>query len=381
MVAALAIVSVRRGGRDAVVCRVARVLSGSDDAAGLLVRNAATPLFVLIVGAHLLLRAEREGAAARRLVGRAPGRRAVARRVRRFLVVRSRLLPLQRSRLHRRRRRVSGVGLPLGGDPAVRRRGLRGLRQIAKALASGGAGGACSGGMKKLLCVTMASCPTVSRANAVRTCCSTPTTRLTGTPGATRRSRAPATEEKPIFLSIGYSTCHWCHVMEHESFEDTAVAEALNRDFVSIKVDREERPDVDRVYMTFVQATTGAGGWPMSVFLTPDLKPFFGGTYFPPASRWGRPGFKDVLAEIARAWHDGAAALARVGRRRSSNGCARRPAATSRRPTGRLSPGPPRSRPVSPRSRRATMRVTAVLAARRNFRDRPSCCSCSMRTA
>ncbi len=111
-------------------------------------------------------------------------------------------------------------------------------------------------------------------------------------------------ESKPIFLSIGYSTCHWCHVMEHESFEDAAVAAALNRDFVSIKLDREERPDIDRVYMMFVQATTGAGGWPMSVWLTPDLKPFFGGTYFPPTSRWGRPGFIDVLAEIARAWKD-----------------------------------------------------------------------------
>ena len=115
------------------------------------------------------------------------------------------------------------------------------------------------------------------------------------------RARA---EDKPIFLSIGYSTCHWCHVMEHESFEDAGVAEALNRDFVSIKVDREERPDVDRVYMMFVQATTGAGGWPMTVFLTPDLRPFFGGTYFPPASRWGRPGFTEVLAEIARAWRE-----------------------------------------------------------------------------
>jgi uncharacterized protein YyaL (SSP411 family) len=109
-------------------------------------------------------------------------------------------------------------------------------------------------------------------------------------------------EDKPIFLSIGYSTCHWCHVMEHESFEEPGVAALLNRDFVSIKVDREERPDVDRVYMMFVQATTGAGGWPMSVFLTPALEPFFGGTYFPPESRWGRPGFKEVLAEIARAW-------------------------------------------------------------------------------
>jgi len=109
-------------------------------------------------------------------------------------------------------------------------------------------------------------------------------------------------ENKPIFLSIGYSTCHWCHVMEHESFENPAIAELLNRDFVSIKVDREERPDVDRVYMSFVQATTGSGGWPMTVFLTPELKPFYGGTYFPPASRWGRPGFSDLLGELARVW-------------------------------------------------------------------------------
>jgi uncharacterized protein YyaL (SSP411 family) len=111
-------------------------------------------------------------------------------------------------------------------------------------------------------------------------------------------------DQKPIFLSIGYSTCHWCHVMEHESFENQAIADVLNRDFVSIKVDREERPDVDRVYMAFVQATTGAGGWPMSVWLTPDLQPFYGGTYYPPESQWGRPGFREVLAEIARAWRD-----------------------------------------------------------------------------
>jgi len=109
-------------------------------------------------------------------------------------------------------------------------------------------------------------------------------------------------EDKPIFLSIGYSTCHWCHVMEHESFESAAIAAVLNERFVSIKVDREERPDVDRVYMTFVQATTGSGGWPMSVWLTPGLKPFYGGTYFPPASKWGRPGFVDILNEIARVW-------------------------------------------------------------------------------
>ena len=112
------------------------------------------------------------------------------------------------------------------------------------------------------------------------------------------------TENKPIFLSIGYSTCHWCHVMEHESFENASIAELLNQNFISIKVDREERPDVDRVYMAFVQSTTGAGGWPMSVFLTPDLKPFYGGTYFPPSSRWGRPGFVDLLNELNRVWKE-----------------------------------------------------------------------------
>ena len=111
-------------------------------------------------------------------------------------------------------------------------------------------------------------------------------------------------EDKPIFLSIGYSTCHWCHVMEHESFEDAGIAAVLNRHYVSIKVDREERPDVDRVYMTFVQMTTGSGGWPMSVWLTPALAPFYGGTYFPPTSRWGRPGFIEVLEEVARVWQE-----------------------------------------------------------------------------
>ena len=111
-------------------------------------------------------------------------------------------------------------------------------------------------------------------------------------------------EDKPIFLSVGYSTCHWCHVMEHESFENGSVAGLLNEHFVSIKVDREERPDVDRVYMTYVQVTTGSGGWPMSVWLTPSLEPFYGGTYFPPTSRWGRPGFVEVIEEIARLWRE-----------------------------------------------------------------------------
>src|SRR3974390_1145449 len=111
-------------------------------------------------------------------------------------------------------------------------------------------------------------------------------------------------EDKPIFLSIGYSTCHWCHVMERESFEDEEIAAVLNRYFVPIKVDREERPDVDRIYMLFVQATTGGGGWPMSVWLTPELKPFYGGTYFPPDNRYGRPGFRTVIESLARAWEN-----------------------------------------------------------------------------
>jgi len=109
-------------------------------------------------------------------------------------------------------------------------------------------------------------------------------------------------EKKPIFLSVGYYTCHWCHVMERESYSSPAVAELLNRWFVSIKVDREERPDIDNEYMSFVEATTGSGGWPMNVFLTPDLKPFFGGTYFPPDDRSGQTGLRALLPRIADAW-------------------------------------------------------------------------------
>jgi uncharacterized protein YyaL (SSP411 family) len=111
-------------------------------------------------------------------------------------------------------------------------------------------------------------------------------------------------EQKPIFLSIGYSTCHWCHVMAHESFESADIAAILNEHFVSIKVDREERPDVDKVYMAYVQAMTGGGGWPLSAWLTPDLKPFYGGTYFPPEDRQGRTGFPAILRAIAKAWSD-----------------------------------------------------------------------------
>ena len=123
------------------------------------------------------------------------------------------------------------------------------------------------------------------------------------------------TEDKPIFLSIGYAACHWCHVMERESFEDAATAADLNRDFVAIKVDREERPDLDQVYMGAVQAMTGGGGWPMSVFLTPDGRPFFGGTYFPPQPAHGLPSFRQVLAGAASAWRDQRLEVVAAGKR------------------------------------------------------------------
>jgi uncharacterized protein YyaL (SSP411 family) len=111
-------------------------------------------------------------------------------------------------------------------------------------------------------------------------------------------------ENKPIFLSIGYAACHWCHVMEHESFEDPETAALMNENFVSIKVDREERPDLDSIYMQATTAMTGSGGWPMSVFLTPDLRPFYAGTYFPPVPRYNMPAFKDVLLSLVRVWRE-----------------------------------------------------------------------------
>ena len=121
------------------------------------------------------------------------------------------------------------------------------------------------------------------------------------------------TENKPIFLSIGYAACHWCHVMEHESFEDPETAALMNENFVNIKVDREERPDIDAIYMQATVAMTGSGGWPMSVFLTPDLRPFYTGTYFPPVRRHNMPAFKDVLVSLAKAWHEQRDEVDRVG--------------------------------------------------------------------
>ncbi len=116
-------------------------------------------------------------------------------------------------------------------------------------------------------------------------------------------------EDKPILLSVGYSACHWCHVMEHESFENEQIAKLMNENFINIKVDREERPDIDTIYMAAVQMMTGGGGWPMTVFLTPDQVPFFGGTYFPPESRYGRPGFRDLLQSVVTAYRENKSAI------------------------------------------------------------------------
>ena len=126
------------------------------------------------------------------------------------------------------------------------------------------------------------------------------------------RARA---EDRPIFLSIGYSTCHWCHVMERESFENADVAAELNAHFVCVKVDREERPDVDRLYMTSAQAMGVGGGWPLNLFLTPDLEPFYGGTYFPPTSGSSRPGMLELLPRIHIAWREQREAIVDGGRR------------------------------------------------------------------
>src|SRR5467141_882450 len=120
-------------------------------------------------------------------------------------------------------------------------------------------------------------------------------------PEAFERARA---EDKPLLLSVGYSACHWCHVMERESFENDEIAGLMNQLFVNIKVDREERPDVDQIYMQAVQAMTGHGGWPMTVFLTPEGVPFYGGTYYPPVDRQGMPGFPRVLLNVAQAYSD-----------------------------------------------------------------------------
>ena len=130
--------------------------------------------------------------------------------------------------------------------------------------------------------------------------------------------KAARNEDKPILLSVGYSSCHWCHVMAHESFEREDIARLMNDNFVNVKVDREERPDIDSIYMTAVQALTGRGGWPMTVFLTPEGKPFYGGTYFPPEDRHGMPGFGRVLLAMSTAYRNSRGEVDKVVRKPSS---------------------------------------------------------------
>ena len=183
------------------------------------------------------------------------------------------------------------------------------------------------------------------------------TTPSTGTRGATRRSRRARAEDKPLLVSIGYAACHWCHVMERESFEDPDVAALMNEHFVCVKVDREERPDVDAIYMDAVQAMTGHGGWPLNAFLTPDGVPFYAGTYFPPEPRQGMPSWRQVLAGVAEAWRDAA-------RRRSTQAAATilprlRGAAALDAPDGELDAGRARRR----RRRRCGAATTASTAA------------------
>ena len=122
-------------------------------------------------------------------------------------------------------------------------------------------------------------------------------------------------EDTPILLSVGYATCHWCHVMERESFRNPVIAAIMNDNFVCIKVDREERPDIDEIHMTATVALTGHGGWPMTVFLTPAGDAFYAGTYFPPDDHWGRPGFARVLKGIAQVWHDDRRRIQTEGKR------------------------------------------------------------------
>ena len=132
----------------------------------------------------------------------------------------------------------------------------------------------------------------------------------------------------PIFLSVGYSACHWCHVMERESFENGDVADVMNRHYVSIKVDREERPDIDAIYQEVCQRATGQGGWPLSVFLTPDQKPFYVGTYFPVLDMHGRPGFGSLLRQLAQMWRENPQDVRRAAEKFVSNMAVEQPAIT-----------------------------------------------------
>ncbi len=175
-------------------------------------------------------------------------------------------------------------------------------------------------------------------------------------------------EDKPIFLSIGYAACHWCHVMERESFEREDVAALLNREFVSIKVDREERPDLDEIYMAATVAVSGGGGWPMSVFLDAEQRPFFAGTYFPPVERWGKPSFRALLERIAELWKTNRSALTAQAEELVSHVRAEFELEA-------------KARIESASSLAASTRVTAASVRRRNSRRPPrSRCSCDATT-
>ncbi len=185
---------------------------------------------------------------------------------------------------------------------------------------------------------------------------------------------AAKAEDKPILLSIGYAACHWCHVMAHESFEDPAIAARMNQLFVNIKVDREERPDLDQVYQHALALMGEQGGWPLTMFLTPDGEPFWGGTYFPPEQRWGQPGFVQVLEAISEAYAGKRAATSP----RTSPCCASRCSGSPSRSRARPSAGHNSTRSPNGCCARMT-RSTAVSAPRPNFRNAAFSSSCGGR--
>ncbi len=219
----------------------------------------------------------------------------------------------------------------------------------------------------------LASWPTASPRRPVPTCASTATTRSTGTPGGRRPSARAREEDRPILLSVGYSACHWCHVMEHESFEDAETAAYMNEHFVNVKVDREERPDVDAIYMEAMQAISGQGGWPLTVFLDPDGVPFYGGTYFPPDEGRGMPSFQHGDGSRRRRLRAQARRDPRAGPSRRERGSA---------PIGPIEPAPGRRRPplldeaverLRRRRRHGARRASAARPSSRRPR-RSSCC-------
>ena len=204
-------------------------------------------------------------------------------------------------------------------------------------------------------------------------CCSTRTTRCIGRPWGAEALAAAKAADKPILLSVGYAACHWCHVMAHESFENPEIAALMNEHFVNIKVDREERPDLDAIYQHALALMGEQGGWPLTMFLTPDGEPFWGGTYFPPEPRWGRPGFPQVLRG------DRATPIATRPRqgREERRGAARGAAAARPAASAATAIGPPNCSTASPSGCCArSIRSMAASAPRRNSRNAASSSCC-----